>query len=274
MPKFLITGSVAARHWFDDFREPNDVDILTATPITLTSSHPSAFGIEAHHGDLFTKIIEMNVSNTFVDPDILYTIKMSHAQWDIKWDKTIHDVIFFQRVGCKLNKELYDELVDHWMTVHGSKRVNLNMGNDEFFADAVKRSIPHDRLHELVAFYEEPMHTLIRHDLSSAKPDKALWDELSWLDKMYTAIEEICVVAIERGRLTHNSKKHEILIACRKAYKSLVTTMTKGWFCDFLLENANEFLGIGINTLYCTVKRTVESETFNMEMKHGTEQRI
>lgn len=131
MSKFLITGSVAARHWFHDFREPNDVDILTATPITLTSSHPSAFGIEAHHGDIFTKIIEMNINNTFVDPDILYTIKMSHAQWDIKWDKTINDMIFFQRVGCKLNKELYDGLVDHWTTVHGSKRVNLNMRNDE-----------------------------------------------------------------------------------------------------------------------------------------------
>lgn len=274
MPNFLITGSVAARHWFHDFREPNDVDILTATPIILTSSHPSAFGIEAHHGDIFTKIIEMNISNTFVDPDILYTIKMSHAQWDIKWDKTIKDMIFFQRAGCTLNEPLYDELVEHWTTVHGPKRVNLKMGNDEFFSDAVKRIIPHDRLHELVAFYEKPMHTLIRPDLTSPKPDKALWDALSWRQKMETAMEELCVVAIERGRLTEDSKRHDIHIAYRKAYKSLVTTMTKGWFCDFLLANAAELLvDVERNVAYYNIKRVVESETFIMEMKNGIGQR-
>lgn len=273
MSKFLITGSVAAHHWLYDFRQPNDIDIITESEIKISNSKPSELSIEIYHGDIFNTILQQNRDPVFVDMDMLYTIKMSHAQWDIKWDKTINDIITFQTHDAHL-LPIYGDLVKHWETIHGPKRVNLNMSNDEFFTDAVKRQIDHDRLHELVAFTGTPMHTHIRHDLKSPKADKALWDDLSWFEKMNTALEEIAVIAIERGHLTKDSKQHEIKIACKKAYKSLVTTMTKGWFCDFLLENAYGLLRNGIIILHAHICNVVKSETFIMEMKNGIEQRI
>ncbi len=268
MAKFLITGSVAMHHWYPIIKsKPKDIDIITESGIVLSSSVPSRLGIESHSNPVFSKILKINKDPVFVDRDILYTIKLSHAQWNIKWEKTINDILFFEsNDDLDLNQELYDELVAYWTTVHGPKRVNLNMSNDQFFTDAVRRKIDHDILHQMVAIYDEPMHTLIRADKSSPKPDKALWDALLYKDKMFTAIEEICVVAIERGRLTKESKQSEILIAIMAAYKSLVTTMTKGWFCDFLLMHALCLLRYEKDRMVKIIRQVVNSDDFLMEM--------
>ncbi len=268
MSKFLITGSVAMHHWYPWIKTtPKDIDIITESGIVLSSSSPSRLGIESHSNPIFSKILKINKDPVFVDKEILYTLKMSHAQWDIKWEKTINDIMFFElKDDLDLKEELYHELVAHWTTVHGSKRVNLNMTNDLFFTDAVRRKIDHDVLHQMVAIYEEPMHTLIRRDKSSPKPDKALWDALLYKDKIFTAIEEICVVAIERGRLTKESKRSEIMLAIMAAYKSLVTTMTKGWFCDFLLMHALCLLWYEREHMIQIIRRVVNSDDFLMEM--------
>ena len=268
MSEFLIIGSVAMKHWFPDYRRtisPRDIDVITREAITVSSSLPSKFGVECHSNEIFAKMMEMNRHDTFMDASLLYTLKMSHAQWNIKWDKTLTDIIFMQGENCELNKSLYDELVSHWTEVHGKKRVNLNMTNDQFFSDAVRRKIDHDRLHEIVAYNDYPMHTLIRPDKSSPKADKALWDALSDEDKLKTAIEEICVIAIERYGLTKDSKTSEIYPALSKAYKSLVTTMTTGWFCDYLLLNAKQLLLLYRFDMITLVRKAVNSEKFLME---------
>lgn len=235
---WLITGSVALKHWCSDFtRVPTDVDFLS--PVDVSSVKPSQLGIESHWYPVAQQIVDRNQDSTFVDLNMLYTIKVSHAAWDVKWDKTMFDIAFMKKHSARIEHEdIFNSLVKHWSDVHGQKRVNLKMSNDQFFTDAVGRNIDHDALHRLVANGNAPMHTLIRSDMESPWCDFQLWNKLSYQDKIKTASEEICVIAIERYLTgTQNSA---ILIACSKAYKNLVLTMTSGWFNRFLIENRQE----------------------------------
>lgn len=235
---WLITGSVALKHWCPDFtRASPDIDVLCN--VGCVSRKPSEFNVESHWYPVAEQIMDRNQDSTFVDLNMLYTIKVSHAAWDVKWKKTMFDIGFIKRHGAKIEHEdIFDSLVKHWSTVHGAKRVNLKMQNDQFFTDAVKRNIDHDALHRLVANGNAPMHTLIRPDAESPWCDFQLWDKLSYTDKIKTAAEEICVIAIERY-LT-DTKTSSILVASSKAYRNLILSMTTGWFNRFLIENEHE----------------------------------
>ena len=235
MSKFLITGSVAARHWFPEFRQPKDLDIISC--IDVRSFCPSELSVETHWDKAQELILSKNKDSVFVDPSLLYTLKLSHMQWDIKWSKTASDVLFFQSKGVALDRDVYDSLVAFWCETHGPKKVNLKMGNEEFFTEHVERRIPHDTLHEMVAFDGRPLHEKVRKDLGSPLVSKELFDGLPDREKLLLFYEELLVIAIERHALTNGSKKNEKLIAINGAYKKLVTTMTKGFFCDFMLLN-------------------------------------
>lgn len=238
MAAWLITGSVALKHWCSDFtRVSPDIDVLCN--VGCVSRKPSEFNVESQWHPVAEEIIKRNKSPMFVDLDMLYTIKVSHAAWDVKWDKTMFDIAFMKKHGAKIEHEdIFKSLVKHWSTVHGAKRVNLKMSNDAFFTDAVGRKVDHDALHRLVANGNQEMHTPLRPDAESPWCAFQLWDRLSYTDKIKTAAEEICVIAIERY-LT-DTRNSSILLACSKAHRNLVLTMTSGWFNRFLIENRQE----------------------------------
>lgn len=238
MNKWLITGSVAAKHWIADFRYPKDIDILSS--VYVKSQTPSELAIETQWNSVADRIIECNSHSTFVDLNMLYTIKVSHAAWDIKWDKTIHDVTFLKSRGAKIDhSDILDALIDHWTTVHGCKKVNLNQMNDSFFTRHVKRIIDHDELHAIIA-NGSPMHEKIRLDKDRPMCSVDLWNSLSYRDQVKTAREEMMVIAIERY-LT-GIKHSDIMVALCKSYRNLVLSMTRGWFNLFLIENRSEIL--------------------------------
>lgn len=236
----LIFGSTALKHWFPDYkREPKDLDVITKEKSTYRKV--DHYWIDSHQ-----YILDNNKDCTYVDPDFLYTIKVSHAAWDIWWDKTMSHIMFLKDKGCKLDNTLYKLLYDEWMVHHKSnKRINLNRSNAEFFKDAVKREFDHDYLHEVFAYYDKPMHTRIRPDVDRAYCSQKLWDLLSHEDKVKCALEEIHVIAFERFIL----KGERYPIAKRLAMKNLILTMTKGWFNLFLIDNFKELLYSDINVL-------------------------
>lgn len=238
MSKWRITGSVAANHWISDFRNPKDIDILSS--VSVQSRTPSELAIETQWNSVADRIIECNAHSTFVDLNMLYTIKVSHAAWDIKWDKTIHDIAFLKKYGAKIeHSDILDALIAHWTIVHGSKKVNLNQMNDSFFTRHVKRIVDHDELHAIVA-NGSPMHERIRLNRDSPMCSVDLWNALSYDDQVKTSREEMMVIAIERY-LT-GIKQSDIMIALSKSYRNLVLSMTRGWFNRFLIENRSEIL--------------------------------
>ena len=216
----LIFGSIAVKHWFPDYRIPNDLDIISRDDYWI-----SAFEyLETH-----------NVHSQYVDPDFLYTIKVSHAAWPIHWDKTMHDVVFLKNHGCKLNKEFYDLLIPCWIELHGKKRVNLNTSNDDFFTSLITRKYTHDYLHEQLAFYDRPLHEKIRKDLNSPASSEELFCLLSDEDKIKCALEEIYVFMYERFLIPEKTKSYKH--AKYKAMRLLITSASTGWFNRFIIEN-------------------------------------
>jgi hypothetical protein len=237
---WLIIGSTACYHWFPESRVPRDLDLLT--PAKIKTSDSQICFVDAQWHDAASYLISVNNDEVFADPDILYTLKVSHAAWDIKWDKTMYDISFLQSKGCKLMPELYDKLYAVWIEVHGKKRVNMNKPMTEFFNDAVKREYNHEHLHELVAFNDRPMHGKLRPDLGNAWCSKDKFFQLTQEEQAQTALEEIMATAIERSKLKSADQNSTKFFGMTKAHFKLCTSMTKGWFALYLIENRNNLL--------------------------------
>lgn len=235
-PDSLFFGSVAAKYWHPEFREPNDTDLIQKEK-PLFNTFVNGKRWEYHWVDALQYVLDNNKDDHYVDPDFLYTIKVSHAAWNINFEKHMKDIMFLKQKGCVLDKVLYEALYKEWEALHGKKKVKMNQMNDDFFTDAVKREFDHDWLHEFLAFGERPMHERIRKSLESPLPSKELWDKLTYQEQLQCASEEIFVVATERY-LDGNPKKYKV--AKGKSMKNLITSMTKGWFNLFLIENFGE----------------------------------
>ncbi len=240
----LIYGSTALKHWFPNFsREPSDLDIITYTNKenfnkgSYYSKHISP-NTEVYYINAFEYVLKYNTNDRFVDPNFLYTIKVSHAEYNIRWDKTMHDIIFLKEHGCTLDIALYNLLVKEWSVIHRAKKVNLDKSVDEFFTKQVTRVYNHDKLHQHFAFYDKPLHESIRPDLSKAWCSEELFNNLCHEDKIRCCLEEIYVVATERFYLNGIPPRTAKL----RSIKQLITTMTTGWFCLFMIENFKELL--------------------------------
>jgi hypothetical protein len=240
MSKWLIIGSTAAYHWFPDRRPPKDIDILT--PAKIIGCEAKVCVVDSSWHEIADEIITLNKDPVFADPDILYTLKVSHAHWDIHWDKTLFDVHDMGMRGCQLNLPLYHKLVKLWETVHGQKRVNLNQSVETFWDDAVVRVHDHEALHEAVKFHARPMHERIRPDLSNTWCSEALFLALNPDERAECVLEEMMVTAIERFHLTAASSRREVMLAMHRGHKLLCTSMTKGWFARYLIVNRYDLL--------------------------------
>jgi hypothetical protein len=236
MSERIILGSTAAKHWYPDFREPKDLDVITQQP------EPRVKGVDAHSHQLITEnwsLLSGYVSDEgFASPNLLYTWKMSHSYWDVHWNKTTHDIIWLKKKGCRVIQPIHDVLYKVWEDVHGKKRANLNVTNEQFFTKTVKRVYDHDMLHEAMKFSDRPMYEQLKKDPNRAWICKSMWDELSTELKRQTVLEEAYVIALERfvipGKMNHRQ-------AYLASLKLLVTNLSKGWFPQFIVDNLGEF---------------------------------
>ena len=226
----LIFGSTALKYWYPDFnRTPNDLDYIS-------KEGKSIKGVEYHWTEGFQYILDNNKDDIYVDADFLYTIKMSHACYDVRWEKTMYDIRFLKSKGCKVDEMLFKILLKDWELIHGEKKIKLKGSPDQFFTEKVSRKYNHDELHHKVMFYDRPMHERIRPDINDVKTSKKLWDTLSQEDKLKCALEESYVFAIERY---FNLPPK---IALSKAIKHLIVSSTKGYFNYFIIDNFFEML--------------------------------
>jgi hypothetical protein len=234
----LIIGSTAARWWLPDWREPKDFDVFTpqvdeARKVTMPRRvepfwHPRLEGFALAQPGLRMATI-----------DELYTIKVSHSQWDLRngsWEKHVEDAMALKRAGATLNWEFYLALMSIWKEVHGPKKVDLTQDKDAFFSDAVKRKYDHDSVHYSVAYGDVPLYESVMKDGASVETDmnkvKALpFDELVRLFR-----EEIYATALERWLIPADYK-----MSPRRAYawalKKTIVSLTKGWSSRHLIEN-------------------------------------
>lgn len=226
----LIIGSVAAHHWFSDWRLPRDVDVLSPE----VSPVPMVIDYQWH--EMAEKVLAASKHPVFADPDILLTLKLSHSHWNIWWKKTVIDITLLKDRGARVNEGLYRELLPVWERVHGKKHVNLNTTVSEFFDDNVTRRYDHEALHHHLALDGPPAHMKARTNKDS--PWLTEKDAVSNGDlREVLALEEIMVTAVERADLGSASTYTDIVKAIDMAHRVLATSMSKGWFSRYLVWN-------------------------------------
>lgn len=230
----LIIGSTAAKHWFPDWREPKDLD--------LWSNDTAAEG-DTFWDDRFYEIIPYGTGR-YATPDELYTIKHSHAYWELRngsWNKHMYDLLELKRRGAQLIPEWHDLLYKVWEDLHGKKVVDLTQESEEFFTDAVKRTYDHDSLHLSVAYTPgKPIYEECLKDGKSVEMDMAkVWamphDRIVQMFR-----EEVYVTALERLVIPSNYN-HSPGAAYQWALRRTITSLTKGKSARFLVEHFEEF---------------------------------
>lgn len=242
--KKLLIGSKALKHHFPDFpREPKDTDYICEEKIIGTDSKISPS----------SKLILDKYSELEICPaDVLYTLKVSHAFWNIHWEKTMSDIRFLQSKGFrKVNEDLFKELYRDCEDRYGKKNAYLKKSNEDFFKDSIKRKYIHDDLHKAMSFYDIPLYEKLKTDLSKAMVSYELFLNLSYEDKIRLCQEEIYVTALERF-LIPNDFRLSPFSAYLRACKLLIISMTKGWFPKFMVEN---WIDISKNNKYDFIKK-------------------
>jgi len=234
----LIIGSTAARHWWPDFpREPKDLDVFTDVPHKREDWFWDDRMYDWIGGkgkpDLWR----------YVGTDELYTIKLSHTEWELKngsWNKHMNDLLWMQQKGCQVDEELYTLLRSVWKDRYGDRQFNLADDKSEFFADAVKRKYDHDSLHRSVAImpgmplYENFLKPGTEVDMDMSK----VWDTLD-VDKNVVLDlfwEEIAVTALER-KVIPSDYTCSPMMAWSWALRRTATSLTKGKSSRFIREN-------------------------------------
>lgn len=227
----LVVGSTAAKHWFEDWREPKDLDQWA----------------QVGYGDLFWDERLRPLIGTgwkrYATPDELYTIKHSHAYWELKngtWAKHMYDLLDLQRRGAQLIPEWHDALYPVWEDLHGKKQVDLTKEADTFFSDAVIRKYDHDSLHETVAYYDKPLYDYVLKDGKSVLMDmKKVW-QLPHDDIVKMFREEVYVTALER-LIIPNDYKFSAGRAYQWSLRRTITSLTKGKSARFIVTHFKEF---------------------------------
>jgi hypothetical protein len=232
----LIIGSTAAHHWFTDWRKPKDLDVWSDE--TVEESWAPGHKVDNFWDDRLATLID-SPSARYATPDELYTIKHSHAYWELKngsWSKHMWDLLELQRRGAQLIPAWHDRLYEVWSDIHGRKMVDLTQEADEFFTDAVKRKYVHDSIHETVAYYDKPLYDYVLKDGKSVQMDmKKVW-ALPHDDIVKMFREEVYVTSLERLLIPndyHYSPGRAYLWALRRT----ITSLTKGKSARFLVSN-------------------------------------
>lgn len=238
--KAILVGSAATKQHFPNFREPKDVDYWYdgeehVTKIVNGKRHEYK-SVKVHNN--LEQVFELyyHLYGKDVMPvNMLYTIKVSHAFWNIHWEKTMNDIRFFQDNGAELNGSSFDLLYKAWEEIHGKKRAYLGKSNEDFFKDNVRRTYVHDDIHQVMAYNDAPLYLSCKKDPDIAMLSKQIFDSWRYERKLQLCREEIYVTALERFIIpsTTDNANRAYKMACRQ----LVTSMSKGWFPKFIVEN-------------------------------------
>lgn len=240
----LIIGSVAAQWNLGKVwqREPKDFDIFTPDQMP---EYPLASGrrVEPLWHSRLEPFVPADRKITVATLDQLYTIKVSHSQWDLRngtWEKHIEDAALFKRNGAVLDMDFYLALVAIWKEIHGPKKVNLTQDADAFFDDAVPRKYDHDSVHYSVAYGDRPMYEEVFDGSAEIAMDMSVIKALPFEQQVRLYREEVYATALERWVIPADYRGSPRR-AYAQALKKTIVSLTKGWSSRFLIENYDTF---------------------------------
>lgn len=236
-----LFGSQLIKKMFSDFREPKDIDWVTNDVNKLKKS---IIGQEEYYFIPNTPDREMTA-------DEIYTLKVSHAIYDINWKKTMSDIRFLQMKGCKLIPDFLTQLRAYWETVHGVQhRTDFEVKPGQFFDDRVKRKLNHDDLHKML----NPVPTYLKMIVNDLNPSpEKFFNDLTDDERKEVLYEEAFVIAMERlGHLPTRA-------AYNSAQQNLVTRLHPVWLADFIIEHWNDYYWNATNSKFYEQYKTIKN---------------
>jgi hypothetical protein len=201
-------------------------------------------------------------------PIFLMLMKRALLNWPVHWDKTIkdyHDLreqlnsLEYQETRGRVErkfpgfltereKKFFNLRLEENEVKFGKKKISLNMKEEKFFERSKKiRTMDHDLLHRKIMYYEEPLYEELKiySDMPMLSEDK-FNNNFTFDDRIKAAQEECLSIAFERYYIPKLLKKEEIDL--KECYKSgirlVVSKLTKGWFCDFIIDHYDYVLNI------------------------------
>ena len=220
-----LFGSQLLKKYFPDFREPQDFDYVINLPSSTYHTEVD-YDCNGQRSEFYSIPCTPNREMT---PDELYTLKVSHAIYDIHWSKTMSDIRFLQLKDCQIDSNFLSQLREYWKTIHtGDKYKRFDFSAKEnIFNDYVDREIDHDQLHLL--FNSEVMFRKFSDDnIPNQEKFEALPDEIK--NKICT--EEAYVIAIERFY-----DKFPMYKAYNNAQRLLITQLHPVFIADHAILN-------------------------------------
>lgn len=236
----VIVGSEAAVFWNLISRDPKDIDLWVC--------EGGEYPLEKRSYDI--SVIPKHIYNLldtcthYANADTLYTIKCSHLGWpNPNWSKHKSDILVFKNKGCKILPNLYKELVKHWSKELSDKSfLCLDVSKERFFTDKVVYKYDHDKLHELVAYPDKPVYTQCLKEGCEVLIDKDKFNLMPFVQKVKMFREEMYTIALERWYLTDYWEGINFQVAWRLSLQKTITSLTKGWATDFIIQNLEHFI--------------------------------
>lgn len=241
----IIVGSVALFQYSLNRNPPVDTDVWVSSEHLVSLSN-----LKKEVGNFDVAIVPQHIldlvptEDGYATPDAIYTIKCSHAIYDIKWSKHKLDILHLKWNGCKIIPELYEALKLHWKEVHGNKDfLSLDKTKEQFFTDNVSYLHDHDFLHELVAYPNKPMYSNCLKEGHQVYIDRDKFKAMPFENQIRMFREEITVIAAERWLIP---EKWRGKISWYQAYmlslQKTVVSLTKGDYSYFLVDNLEHFI--------------------------------
>lgn len=267
----IIVGSTALKLHKLQRKEPVDFDVLV--PIGTTIKDYDCVPLpqqvldqipfeEYHWLNLETKRIEYWKYATL---DALLTLKCSHFHLDIAWEKTKLDILWLRSNGAVLLPDLFKTLKAHWDQDKGRKtQVSLNMSAAEFFSTGTNFPYEHDQLHKWASGDKPPMYSNCLVDGQEVMVDKCKFLFMPYEDQLQMIREEIAVIACERWLLNPKTKVNSKVHAWQYALKKVITTLMKGYFSAFVVQNLPKFIKVDRTLMNNILIHTTPKED-NME---------
>ncbi|RIA84225.1 hypothetical protein C1645_832612 [Glomus cerebriforme] len=185
---------------------------------------------------------------------VLEALKTSHIYWADNFYKNIAD-LHSLRIILDYNNQLisqplcsptYDEQTELMLKtritetemIRGIPAAHINLNeefldrDDDLFVD---RIVPHDNIYELVKYGDRPIYEDLKHDKTKAMIEKSLFQKMDYQKQLNCVREEAMVIALERYLIPKISKNQET--SYRSALVRICTSLTKGWFRKFAVDN-------------------------------------
>jgi hypothetical protein len=179
--------------------------------------------------------------------EVLYLLKRAQGNVPVHYEKSTTGMLAIKPLIGKITPKLdafyrarKREIAERF-ALHRQRFV-LSIRNEDFFDNSDHiRFYVHDDLHEVVAHHEDgPLYQKCKHDLTLAKIDTDLFEQLSPADQLRMVQEEFMVIGLERYFMPNRK------LTAQQAYDlgmhKTIRDLFVGYFQDFCLDHLDELL--------------------------------